>query len=320
MYRYILKRVLQLIPVILGASLLVFIIMNLSTGDVVTVITANTDLTNEQIEALREEMGLNRPLLVRYFEYLGNILRGDFGRSAISNEPVLKLYFSRFPATCKVAVAAILVDVILAVPLGIYSARKRGTLADNGAMVFGLLGLSLPNFWLGLMLIILFSVKLHWLPSSGAGEGIKSIILPAITLGTSLMATTTRTTRSSMLDVLSQDYMRTARAKGVPEKKVVNIHGLKNALIPILTLIGTQLAKAFGGSAIEEAVFAYPGVGKLLLDGVNNRDTTLVCGVIIINVAITVVILLFVDILYAYVDPRIKAQYSGKGKRKNAKE
>jgi len=311
MYRYIIKRVLMLIPVIIGASFLVFFIMNLSKGDVVSVITAGTQLTNEQIEEIRHQMGLDQPLLVRYFKYLLGMLKGDFGKSAISNEPVLKLFLQRFPATVYLALGATLVNVCLAIPLGIFSANHQGSLADNAAMVFGLIGLSMPAFWLGLMLMVLFCVKWKLLPATGADFSAASVILPALTMGVGMMATTTRTTRSSMLDVLRQDYLRTARAKGVPEKKVINVHALKNALIPILTLIGTQLAKAFGGAAVIEAVFAYPGVGKLLLDGVNNRDTTLVCSCIVLQTTITVVVLLIVDILYAYVDPRIKAQYAG---------
>lgn len=316
MWRYIVKRILMLIPVVIGASLLVFCVMNLSKGDVVSVITAGADMTNEQIEAVREAMGLNRPLLVRYGEYLFGMLRGDFGKSAISNEPVLKLFFTRFPATVKLAIASSIVNIVLSIPLGIFSARHQGSVADNTAMVFALMGLSMPAFWLGLMLMVLFCVNLQWLPATGGGTDFKSIILPAVTMGIGMMATTTRTTRSAMLDVLRQDYLRTARAKGVPEKKVINLHALKNAMIPILTTVGTQLAKAFGGGAVIEMVFAYPGVGKLLLDAINNRDTTLACGCIVLQTTITVVVLLIVDILYAFVDPRVKAQYAKGGKKK----
>ncbi|MCQ2400965.1 MAG: ABC transporter permease [Lachnospiraceae bacterium] len=316
MWRYIVKRILMLIPVVIGASLLVFCVMNLSKGDVVSVITAGADMTNEQIEAVREAMGLNRPLLVRYGEYLFGMLRGDFGKSAISNEPVLKLFFTRFPATVKLAIASSIVNIVLSIPLGIFSARHQGSVADNAAMVFALMGLSMPAFWLGLMLMVLFCVNLQWLPATGGGTDFKSIILPAVTMGIGMMATTTRTTRSAMLDVLRQDYLRTARAKGVPEKKVINLHALKNAMIPILTTVGTQLAKAFGGGAVIEMVFAYPGVGKLLLDAINNRDTTLACGCIVLQTTITVVVLLIVDILYAFVDPRVKAQYAKGGKKK----
>lgn len=316
MWRYIVKRILMLIPVVIGASLLVFCVMNLSKGDVVSIITAGADMTNEQIEAIRESMGLNRPLLVRYGEYLFGMLRGDFGKSAISNEPVLKLFFARFPATVKLAIASSIVNIVLSIPLGIFSARHQGSIADNAAMVFAMMGLSMPAFWLGLMLMVLFCVNLQWLPATGGGTDFKSIILPAVTVGIGMMATSTRTTRSAMLDVLRQDYLRTARAKGVPEKKVINVHALKNAMIPILTTIGTQLAKAFGGTAVIEMVFAYPGVGKLLLDAINNRDTTLACGCIVLQTTITVVVLLIVDILYAFVDPRVKAQYARGGKKK----
>lgn len=316
MWRYIVKRILMLIPVVIGASLLVFCIMNMSKGDVVSIITAGTDMTYEQMDALREEMGLNKPLIVRYGEYLLGMLQGDFGKSAISNEPVLKLFFTRFPATVKLAIASSIVNIVLSIPLGIFSARHQGSVADNTAMVFALMGLSMPAFWLGLMLMVLFCVNLQWLPATGGGTDFKSIILPAVTMGIGMMATTTRTTRSAMLDVLRQDYLRTARAKGVSEKKVINVHALKNAMIPILTTVGTQLAKAFGGGAVIEMVFAFPGVGKLLLDAINNRDTTLACGCIVLQTTITVVVLLIVDILYAFVDPRVKAQYARGGKKK----
>ena len=315
MWRYITKRILMLIPVILGTSLLVFCVMALAKGDAVTVMTAGQPLSTEQIEELRESLGLNRPLLVRYFDYLLDICRGDFGTSIISGEPVLKLFLSKFPATVKLALAATAVNIILSIPLGIFSARHQGSLADNGAMVVGLVGLSMPSFWLGLMLMTVFCVNLKWLPALSTAGDFKSIILPAIALGTGMMATSTRTTRSAMLDVLRQDYLRTARAKGVPEKTVINKHALKNAMIPILTTTGTQLAKAFGGGAVIEMVFAFPGVGKLLVDAIDTRDTNLACGCIILQTTITVVVLLLVDLLYGFVDPRIKAQYAKGGKK-----
>ena len=315
MWRYITKRILMLIPVILGTSLLVFCVMALAKGDAVTVMTAGQPLSTEQIEELRESLGLNRPLLVRYFDYLLDICRGDFGTSIISGEPVLKLFLSKFPATVKLALAATAVNIVLSIPLGIFSARHQGSLADNGAMVVGLVGLSMPSFWLGLMLMTVFCVNLKWLPALSTAGDFKSIILPAIALGTGMMATSTRTTRSAMLDVLRQDYLRTARAKGVPEKVVINKHALKNAMIPILTTTGTQLAKAFGGGAVIEMVFAFPGVGKLLVDAIDTRDTNLACGCIILQTTITVVVLLLVDLLYGFVDPRIKAQYAKGGKK-----
>ena len=315
MWRYITKRILMLIPVILGTSLLVFCVMALAKGDAVTVMTAGQPLSTEQIEELRESLGLNRPLLVRYFDYLLDICRGDFGTSIISGEPVLKLFLSKFPATVKLALAATAVNIVLSIPLGIFSARHQGSLADNGAMVVGLVGLSMPSFWLGLMLMTVFCVNLKWLPALSTAGDFKSIILPAIALGTGMMATSTRTTRSAMLDVLRQDYLRTARAKGVPEKVVINKHALKNAMIPILTTTGTQLAKAFGGGAVIEMVFAFPGVGKLLVDAIDTRDTNLACGCIILQTTITVVVLLLVDLLYGFVDPRIKAQYAKGGQK-----
>lgn len=315
MWRYVVKRILMLLPVILGASLLVFCIMNLSSGDVADVITAGADLTQEQIDAVRENLGLNKPLLVRYFNYLLGIFRGDFGSSAVFKETVLNLFLAKFPATVKLAISAAFINVLISIPLGIFSAKHQGTIADNTAMVAALVGLSMPAFWLGLMLMTIFCVNLKLLPAATGGSDFKSLILPAITLGVGMIATTTRTTRSSMLDVLRQDYLRTARAKGVPEKLVINKHALKNAMIPILTIVGQTLAQAFGGSAVIEMVFAYPGVGKLLLDAINNRDTTLACGCIIIQTTITVIVLLLVDLLYGFVDPRVRAQYVRGGKK-----
>ena len=214
--------------------------------------------------------------------------------------------------------ASILISVILSVPLEIYSATRQGTIQDNISMAFAMIGLAMPHFWLGLLLIIVFSLKLQWFPSGG-DQTLSSIVLPAITIGTGLMATLTRTTRSSMLDVLKQEYLRTARAKGIPEKVVVMSHALRNALIPIITIIGTQLAGVLGGSVLTETVFAWPGVGRLIVDSLNMRDTPLVTGSIIMTTILLSFVLLLVDLLYAAVDPRIKAQYttSKRGKKKH---
>ena len=226
----------------------------------------------------------------------------------------------RLPATLLLAGASVLVSIVLSIPLGILAATKHGSLTDNASMVAALLGLSMPNFWLGLMLIIVFSLNLGWLPSSGFKDGFRSLILPAITIGTGLMATLTRTTRSSMLDVIRSDYLRTARAKGVPEKTVIRKHALKNAMIPIITVIGTQMGRTLGGSVVTENVFSWPGVGRLTIDAVKQRDTIMVTGCIIMSVIMISLIQLLVDITYAFVDPRLKSQYaSGGGKRKLAR-
>lgn len=312
MYRYVIKRLLMLIPVIIITSFLVFFVINLAPGDVVAQLTGS-EATQEQIDAIRAELGLDDPILVRYAKYFMGLLHGDLGKSYISGRSVYDSYMEKLPATMTLALASILVSILISIPLGISSAVHQGSIRDNVGMVAALLGLSMPNFWLGLLLIIVFALHLGWLPSGGS-DGIRAIILPAITVGTGLTAMLTRTTRSSMLDVIRQDYLRTARAKGVPEKVVIRKHALRNALIPIITVIGTQLASCLGGAILTETVFAWPGVGRLILDAVNSRDTPMVTGCIILKTITISLILLAVDLLYAAVDPRIRAQYAKGGK------
>ena len=308
MYRYVIKRLLLMIPVIIGVSFLVFFIMDMAPGDAVDVL-APEGATAEDLEAIRHDLGLDKPVVVRYIDYMAGMLHGDLGVSYISKTDVFQTYVEKLPATIKLSFASILISVILSVPLGIYSATRQGTIQDNISMAFAMIGLAMPHFWLGLLLIIVFSLKLQWFPSGG-DETLSSIVLPAITIGTGLMATLTRTTRSSMLDVLKQEYLRTARAKGIPEKVVVMSHALRNALIPIITIIGTQLAGVLGGSVLTDTVFAWPGVGRLIVDSLNMRDTPLVTGSIIMTTILLSFVLLLVDLLYAAVDPRIKAQYT----------
>lgn len=307
MYRYIIKRLLMMIPVIIGVSFLVYFILDLAPGDAVDLL-APEGATEEELELLRHDMGLDRPIVVRYAKYMVGLVQGDLGSSYITKRDVFKSYVEKLPATMELAFASIFISIALSIPLGIYSATHQNTWKDNLSTVLALLGLSMPNFWLGLLLIIVFSLKLGWFPSGGS-DGLASLVLPAITIGTGLMATLTRTTRSSMLDVIRQDYLRTARSKGVPEKKVINKHALKNALIPIITIIGTQLAGVMGGSVLTETVFAWPGIGRLIVDSLNSRDTPMVTGCIIMTTILLCLILLVVDLLYAVVDPRIKGQY-----------
>jgi len=316
MHRYVIRRILMLIPVIIGISFLIFFIMDLAPGDAADLLIPD-DATEEVAAAIRHELGLDQPLLVRYANYMADMFRGDLGVSYVSGRDVFATYVEKLPATMVLAVASVIVSVGLSVPLGIYAATHQGSIQDNIAVVLAMIGLSMPNFWLGLLLIIIFSLKLGWVPSGG-NQTWSSVILPAITMGTGMMASLTRVTRSSMLDVLRQDYLRTARAKGTPEREVVMSHALKNALIPIITVIGTQLAGCLGGSVLTETVFAWPGVGRLIVDALNTRDTPLVTGSIIMTTIMLSVILLVVDLLYAVVDPRIKAQYATKGgKRKH---
>ncbi|MDO5718516.1 MAG: ABC transporter permease [Tissierellia bacterium] len=307
MHKYIIKRLLLLIPVVLGVTFIVYFIMYLTPGDPAK-ISLGENAPEEQVEKKREEMGLNDPFIVQYFRFVKNAMKGDFGRSYDTKKPVFDEVFSRFPATLKLTIAGIILAVLIGIPVGIISATKQYSAVDYSTMILALLGVSMPNFWLGLMLILLFSVKLGVLPSGGAGT-LKHLILPAITLGTGVAAIITRMTRSSMLEVIRQDYIRTARAKGVPENVVINKHALKNALIPIVTVIGLQFGYLLGGAVLTETVFAWPGVGRLLVEAIKRKDTpTVLASVVFLSVTFSIVNL-FVDILYAYLDPRIKSQY-----------
>lgn len=308
MHRYIIKRLLMLIPVLLGVAFIIYAIMNVAEGDPVYQV-AGPDATEEQLDALREEMGLNGSLLERYFRYIFKLLRGDLGTSYVSKMDVMQLYLQRLPNTLKLASVAMIVAVVISVPLGIVAAVNQNSIKDTVSMILALLGLSMPNFWLGLLLMLLFSLKLGWFPSGGA-EGLRSVVLPAVTVGVGLAALLTRTTRSSILDVLRQDYLRTARAKGVSEKRVVFHHALRNALIPIITIFGVQFSNVLGGSVLAETVFAWPGVGRLVVDAIDQRDIPTVTGALIMTTMLVTVVNLIVDIVYAYVDPRIKAQYT----------
>ncbi|AFG36602.1 nickel ABC transporter permease [Spirochaeta africana] len=307
MHRYILRRLFLLIPVILGVSFVVFSIMYFTPGDPAKIMLGER-APEAEVEALRESMGLNDPFAVRYVSFIGNALRGEFGRSLVTRRPVAEELFGRFPATLSLAAAAVLISVAIGIPIGIISAIKQYSLFDNISMGFALIGVSMPNFWQGLMMILLFSVTLGWFPSSGYGS-FRHLVMPAITLGTSSMALITRMTRSSMLEVVRQDYIRTARAKGLSENIVINRHALKNALIPIVTVVGLQFGYLLGGAVLTETVFAWPGVGRLMVDAIRQKDFPMVqSGVLLLAVAFSLVNL-GVDILYAYIDPRIKAQY-----------
>ncbi len=308
MYRYIIKRLLMLIPVLLGVAFIIFAIMDVAEGDPVYSV-AGADATEEQLDLLREEMGLKGTLLERYFRYIVKMFQGDLGTSYISKQSVMKIYMQRLPNTLKLASLTMIVSVGMAIPLGIYAAVNQNSFKDTISMVISLIGLSMPNFWLGLLLIIFFSLELGWFPTGG-NEEFKSIILPAVTIGAGLAALMTRTTRSSMLDVLRQDYLRTARAKGVSEGKVINKHALRNALIPIITIFGVQFSNVPGGSVLAETVFAWPGVGRLVVDAIDQRDIPTVTGALVMTTMLVTLVNLLVDIVYAYVDPRIKAQYT----------
>ncbi|GFN36485.1 nickel ABC transporter permease [Tepidimicrobium xylanilyticum] len=307
MHKYIVRRLIMLIPVIIGVTFIVYSIMFFTPGDPALIILGE-NAPEEQVEKLREEMGLNDHFIIQYLRFLKNALKGDFGRSYSTRKPVFDEIFSRFPATLKLSTAGLLIAVAIGIPVGIISATKQYSAIDSITMILALLGVSMPNFWLGLMLILLFSVNLGLLPSGG-DAGFSSLILPAITLGTGVAAIITRMTRSSMLEVIRQDYIRTARAKGVAERKVINKHALKNALIPVVTVIGLQFGYLLGGAVLTETVFSWPGVGRLMVEAIKQKDTPVVLASVIFMSVVFSIVNLLVDILYAFLDPRIKSQY-----------
>ena len=296
MYKYILKRLILLIPVMLGVTLLVFAIMYL------------TPAPKAAVEALREKMGLNDSFFIQYLRFVKNAVMGDFGRSYTTGREVFAEIFARFPNTVVLAVLGVIISIAIGIPVGIISATRQYSLMDSFSMVLALLGVSMPVFWLGLMLILTFSVKLGLLPSGGF-DGLSSVILPAITLGVGSAAIVTRMTRSSMLEVIRQDYIRTARAKGVAEKVVINKHALKNALIPIITVVGLQFGGLLGGAVLTESVYSWPGVGRLMVEAIRQKDTPTVLASVVFLALVYSVVNLLVDLLYAFVDPRIKSQY-----------
>jgi peptide/nickel transport system permease protein len=308
MLRYIVRRLLWLIPILICVSFLIYALMDLAPGTVIdSMITEST--TEEDIQRLREQYDLDKPMVYRYVKYMWGLLHGDLGKSEVTGISVWDSYISRFPATLSLSLAALVIGLALSIPLGIFAARHAGTIWDNLTTGFTLIGLSMPSFWLGLLLLIWFSYKIKIFPAGG-NVGIMSFILPAVTSGLMMAATATRQTRSSMLEVIRSDFLRTARAKGVPERHVIFKHALKNAWIPILTTIGNTLARTLAGSAVVESVFSWPGVGRLTVEAVAQRDVTLACGCVIMTSILYVVLLLIVDLLYAMVDPRIKAQYA----------
>ena len=308
MHRFIVKRLLLLIPVLLGVSLLVFAIMSFTPGDPAQLILGE-NAPPEAVAELREEMGLNDPFVLRYARFVGNAVMGDLGQSYTSGRDVFDEIFSRFPNTLVLAALGVIIAVLIGIPVGIISATRQYSMIDSGSMIFALLGVSMPNFWLGLMMILLFSVNLGWVPSGGYSDW-SSLIMPAITLGTGSAAIITRMTRSSMLEVIRQDYIRTARAKGVAENVVINRHALKNALIPVITVIGLQFGYLLGGAVLTETVFSWPGVGRMMVDAIRQKDAPTVLGTVVFLATTFSLVNLLVDLLYGFVDPRIKSQYA----------
>lgn len=315
MWRYICKRLLMIIPVLLGVTLVVFMILSFAPGDPAVSILGDK-ASEEDLEAMREQLGLNDPIWMQYFRYLGNIIKGDFGVSYKNRLPVMKQVLERFPNTLYIATGAILFSLIFGIPVGIISAKKQYSFLDNASMVGALVGVSMPVFWMGLLLVIVFSLKLKMLPSSGMGDGfgplLKSLVLPVIALGSYSLAMIARMTRSSMLEVIRQDYIGTARAKGISEGQVTYRHMLKNALIPIITSVGLQFGTLMGGSIMTETVFSWPGIGRLMVESIKSRDIPMVMGSVVFLSVVFSLVNLLVDLLYAFVDPQIKSEYKGK--------
>ncbi len=314
MAKYILKRLLMLIPVLLGISFILFTILNLTPGDAATLLLGDS-ANPEAIEMLREELGLNGGFFERYFRYIGNIIfHGDFGISYRTKNPVFFEIFTRFSYTVRLAFIAIAISSILGVLFGILSAIRQYSKTDNIITAITLVLTSMPDFWLGLMLIIVFSVKLRILPISGA-DSWRHFILPGFTAAANYLANTIRMSRSSMLEVSRMDYIRTARAKGVPERDIIFKHTLKNALMPIVTLVGVNMGWQLGGTIIIEQVFGIPGIGSLMIQSIRLKDIPIVIGCVMFIATLSSLINLATDILYAFIDPRLRAKFATKKKK-----
>lgn len=311
MGRYIFKRLLWMIPVVLAVTVLIFTIMYFTPGDPAAIILGS-EATEMQIITKRREMGLDDPYIVRLLDYLRDVfLHLDFGKSYIQKTPVVTELFNRLPYTLTIAVICILLQTFIGTPLGIIAAVNRNNLGDRISMFIALFGISIPQFWVGLMLVLLFSVKLGLLPAYGIG-GLKYYILPCLANSLPGIASQARQTRSSMLEVIRSDYIVTARAKGLSERAILYRHALPNALLPIITVLGNGFSMMLGGTIIVETVFAIPGVGTYMMNAISNRDYPVIQGsVIMLSIAFSIVMLL-VDLTYAFVDPRIKSQYEGK--------
>lgn len=315
MQKYILKRILSILPVLLVVSVIIFSLLHLTPGDTAAVILGE-NASQTDIDALRVRMGLDKPILVQYFTWLGNVFRGNFGTSVASKgEAVSKMIASHFLPTVQLAVFALIISVIIALPLGMLAARKRGTAADQGVSILALLGISVPSFLLGLGLMMLFSVKLKWFPVSGykpwsAGfvKHIKSLTLPAISLGFMHAAFMMRMTRASMLEVLNSDYIKMAKAKGVRETAIVAKHAFRNSMVTVITVIGQALIGALSGAAVVETLFGIPGMGALIVNSVGRRDYQVIQAAVLLIAVINVGINLFIDILYGFVDPRVRLE------------
>ena len=312
MQRYILRRLLQTIPVLLLFSVVVFAVLRMVPGDPATAMLG-LQATPEAVTQIRQEMGFDKPIIVQYGLWLGHVVRGDFGVSWSSKQPVLQLLKRRFEATLLLTLGATLVGLVISLPLGVLSGVRPHSAFDTLATSFSLLGVALPGFWLGLMLVLFFSVRIGWLPPSGyvpldesVGDSLKHLLLPAFTLGVGLAAPLARFVRSGMLDVMGADYIRTARAKGLPGQLVVRRHALRNGLLSVVTIFGLEFGSMLGGAVITESVFSWPGIGTLLLTAIKQRDYAMIQGAVLFISLVFIVVNLVVDLAYGVLDPRIR--------------
>jgi len=302
--KYFLKRILSIIPVLIITSIIVFLIIHIIPGDPAEVI-AGPGVPQNEVENIRHLMGLDKPLATQYFDWISKVVRGDFGVSMASKDPISPLVFSRFKNTLILSLLGICFAVVVGIPLGIISAIKQNSIIDIIVMLFSIMGISVPIFWLGLILVIFFSIQLGIFPATGSG-GLRHLVLPAITIGLNSLAIIARMTRASMLEVLKQDYIVTAESKGLSDMTIIFKHALKNALIPIVTTIGIQFGYLMGGAVLTETVFVYPGLGRLLVDSIRRRDYYVVQACIMLIAVMFVLVNMIVDILYAYLNPKIK--------------
>jgi peptide/nickel transport system permease protein len=299
------RRLASAIPVLIGVSLIVFLMMRLLPGDVAQLILSDWGASRDQVEQLREQLGLNDPLWLQYYNFATRALQGDLGRSVHTNRPVLAEVLSQFPSTIELTLAAVGFAVLLGVPLGTIAALRHNSALDNSSMLISLVGVSMPCFWLGLLLFFTLSLTLGWFPATGRG-GMERLVLPAVTLGFIAAATIARLVRSSMLEVLRQEYVLVAHAKGLSGWAVIWRHAMRNALIPVITIVGLQFGNLLAGAVIVETVFTRPGLGRLTITAILGKDFTLVQGAILFTATVYIVVNLLVDLSYSFIDPRIR--------------
>lgn len=308
----ILKKILTAIPVLLVVSIVLFLLLNVMPGDAADSMST-MDATAEEVEALRESLGLNDPMYIQYLRWLKNVLKGDFGISFLNGASVAEKIVTRLPVTLELTLLAMLIAVAIALPMGVLSATHRNSAIDAIASFISMIGVAVPHFWLAMMLIIIFSVNLHWLPASGftpisqgLGKNLIKMIMPAFSVGLGFAATVMRQTRSNMIDVLGTDYISTAKAKGMSKSVVVWKHGVRNALIPVITVIGMQTGRLFGGAIVVETLFGLPGIGTAIVQSIFSRDYQMTMGCVMMVAVIIILINTIVDILYVIIDPRVR--------------